>query len=83
MKEELLSDYCKIMILSPKPIKGFDKSLPQQVITSSKEKRSRLVVPELNYQTISIEGDDFQNKIDNAFNLLFEAMAKTDVHKYN
>ncbi len=47
------------------------------------EKRPRLVVPNLTYQTVSIEREDFQNKIDRAFDLLFEAITKTDVHKCN
>lgn len=83
MKERSSSDYYKIMILSPKTIKSLDEILPPRITTSSKEKMSRLVVPKLTYQTVSIDGEDFQNKIDRAFDLLFEAITKTDVHKYN
>ncbi|MFH1319803.1 MAG: hypothetical protein ABII90_04010 [Bacteroidota bacterium] len=41
------------------------------------------LVPDLVYQTASSELGDFQNKIDKAFDLLFETVVKTDVHKLN
>ena len=58
-----------------------DKRDEQNIRKVSENKRFGLVL-ELTYQKTETEAGTLQNRLDKAFDILFEAVAKGDVHRY-
>ncbi len=58
-----------------------DERDEQNIRKVSENKRSGLVL-ELTYQKTEAEAGTLQNRLDKAFDILFEAVAKGDVHRY-
>lgn len=58
-----------------------DERNEQDIRKVSENKRSDLVL-ELTYQKTETEAGTLQNRIDKAFDILFETTAKGDVHRY-